>query len=45
MNILRGAPNAKNSSPSKNLKRMRAGMDIDYLETVMQGAGLAASTI
>lgn len=41
MNILRGAPNAKKSSPSNNLKRMRAGMDSAYLEEVMRTAGLA----
>lgn len=40
VNILKNAPNAKKSSPSNNLKRMRAAMDTDYLTEVMKGAGL-----
>lgn len=43
INALRGAPNAKNSSPSINLKRRRAAMDNDYLGLVMQAAGLDKS--
>jgi len=45
MNILRGAPNAKNSSPSINLKRRRAAMDTPYLEDMMRRAGLVVSDI
>jgi len=37
MNILKGAPPAKKGSVSKNLKRIRAGYDIQYLEQVMKG--------
>jgi len=40
MNILKGAPPAKRGSTSTNLKRMRAGFDVQYLEQVMKGAGL-----
>jgi len=40
MNALRGAPEAKNSSPSNRLKRVRASMDTNYLEQVMRGIGL-----
>ena len=36
MNLLRGAPFAKNSSPSNNLKRMRAAADTDYLTEIMR---------
>ena len=40
VNILKNAPNAKKSSPSNNLKRMRAAMDNDYLTEIMKSAGL-----
>lgn len=40
MNILRKAPYAKKSTPSNNLKRLRAGMDRAYLEEVMKCSGL-----
>jgi predicted transposase YbfD/YdcC len=43
INILKNAPNAKKSSPSNNLKRMRAAMDTDYLTEVMKSAGLDKS--
>ncbi len=45
MNILKGAPPAKRGSTSINLKRMRAGFDVQYLEQVMAGAGLVKSGI
>ena len=43
INILKNAPYAKKSSPSNNLKRMRAAMDTDYLTEVMKSAGLDKS--
>ena len=43
MNILKGAPPAKRGSTSTNLKRVRAGFDINYLEQIMKGAGLVKS--
>ena len=43
MNILRGAPHAKNSTPSINLKRKRAGMDLTYLKNILQTTGLEKS--
>lgn len=45
MNILKGAPPAKRGSTSTNLKRIRAGFDINYLEQVMRDAGLENSGI
>lgn len=45
LNILKGAPPAKKGSVSTNLKRIRAGYDIQYLEQVMRGAGLGNSGI
>jgi predicted transposase YbfD/YdcC len=45
LNILHGAPNAKKSSPSINLKRQRASMDNRYLEKIMSAAGLAGPDI
>ena len=45
LNILRGAPNAKKSSPSINLKRQRAGMDTQYLENALVSACLAGPDI
>lgn len=45
MNILKFAPNAMKSNPSKNLKRKKAMMNTAYLEEVMRSAGLAASGI
>ena len=45
MNILKGAPPAKRGSNSINLKRMRAGFDVQYLGQVMAGAGLVKSGI
>ncbi len=45
LNILRGAPFAKNSSPSNNLKRKRAAADTEYLAQVMCSAGLEKATI
>ena len=36
-------PNAKNSSPINNLKRIRAGWDTSYLERIMMSAGLEKS--
>ena len=38
LNILRGAPAAKKGSPSINLKRRRAGMDLDYLDLIIKKA-------
>lgn len=38
MNILRGAPEAKKGSPSINLKRRRAGMDLNYLDRIIKKA-------
>jgi predicted transposase YbfD/YdcC len=38
MNILRGAPEAKKGSPSINLKRRRAGMDLTYLDQIIKKA-------
>ena len=43
MNILKGALPAKRGSTSTNLKRVRAGFDINYLEQIMKGAGLVKS--
>ena len=45
MNILRGAPFAKKSSPSNNLKRIRAAADTEYLAEIMRGTGLENSSI
>ena len=45
LNVLRGAPNAKKSSPSNNIERQRAAMDNRYLEEVMRGAGLGNAEI
>lgn len=45
MNILKGAPPAKRGSTSTNLKRIRAGFDVQYLEQVMAVAGLGKSGI
>ena len=38
MNILRGAPEAKKGSPSVNLKRRRAGMDLKYLDRIIKNS-------
>lgn len=38
MNILRGAPEAKKGSPSINLKRRRASMDLNYLDRIIKKA-------
>ena len=43
MNILKGALPAKRGSTSTNLKRVRAGFDINYLDQIMKGAGLVKS--
>ena len=45
LNILRKAPNAKKSSPSINLKRRRAAMDINYLDQMMIAVGVDGSEI
>ncbi len=45
MNILKGAPPAIRGSTSINLKRKRAGFDVQYLEQVMRGASLDKSGI
>ena len=43
MNLLRGAPDAKKSSPSNNLKRLRAASDNQYLAKIMRCDGLITS--
>ena len=45
MNILRGAPNARRGNPSKKLKRMRAAMDIKYLEEVLKNGNVGTVTL
>jgi hypothetical protein len=43
LNLLRGAPVARHGNKSLNLKRKRAGMDMDYLEKVLEVKNAEAS--